>query len=104
MIAGKTLRKLRENAGPTQAAIAEKLGIDPGRVSVIESDRRGPISPELAQRYLSAALDEPHVLIRGDFFLVTPSSTTRISTVIWSENGRTVDDEALICAYPEPVP
>jgi transcriptional regulator with XRE-family HTH domain len=100
MIAGKTLRKLRENAGPTQAAIAEKLGIDPGRVSVIESDRRGPISPELAQRYLSAVYDRP-VIIRGDFSIVG-GNATRLSTVFYSDTGREVDDDSLICAYPEP--
>jgi transcriptional regulator with XRE-family HTH domain len=100
MIPGKTLRKIRENkGGVTQADVAHRLGIDPARVSVIESDRRGPISPELAQRYLTEVLDE-RVTIRADFYLVTDAAETKLSTVVYSDT-REVDD-SLICAYPEP--
>ncbi len=54
MIEGKKLRAVREAAGVTQAAVASGMGISDARVSVIESERRGPAQPETAVRFLKA--------------------------------------------------
>ncbi len=54
MIEGQKLREIREARGITQAAVASVMGIDPARVSVIESDRRGNPQPETVVRYLKA--------------------------------------------------
>ena len=54
MIPGKKLREIREAQDVTQHEIAEQMGISDARVSVIESERRGPAEPTTAARYLQA--------------------------------------------------
>lgn len=49
IFAGDRLRRLREQRGTKQAALAEALSISPGYLSQIEADQR-PITPELLQR------------------------------------------------------
>ena len=49
LFAGRALRRLREDAGHTQAALARRIDVSPGYLNQIEHDQR-PLSPRVLQR------------------------------------------------------